>query len=284
MRWNFSSRARSLSNADATVLSIPKSGRTWLRVFLNAYFSAKTGRPFSLNITEVRSEGVPRIVYSHDWFEHRTKANGWERLRGKYLVPRRQLNKAPVILLARDPRDTFVSYYVQLTRRNHPAPEVIKRMTADELVHHSRFGIGSMVAVMNGWVREFGARADFTIVRYEDLRADPPGVFKTVLHALGEERVEERAFAEALQFSRFENMQELEARGVFENKVLTPRDRQDPESFKVRRGKIGGFAEYLSPEAQRFAARVCETLDPAFGYLINRAVVESENHITPHIG
>src|SRR4030095_14341093 len=37
-RRNFSSRARELSGGDAIILSIPKSGRTWLRGFLFAFF------------------------------------------------------------------------------------------------------------------------------------------------------------------------------------------------------------------------------------------------------
>jgi hypothetical protein len=36
MRWNFSTR--DLSGGDAIVISIPKSGRTWARTFLDAYF------------------------------------------------------------------------------------------------------------------------------------------------------------------------------------------------------------------------------------------------------
>ena len=144
MRWNFSSRRDELSDGDATVLSVPKSGRTWVRVFLSAYFCAEVGRRFSIDITDRRSESIPRIIYSHDRFEHRTKGNAWERLRGKYLVPLEQLKSAP-ILLARDPRDAFVSYYVQLTHRNHPAPESIKQLSSDALLRHPGFGIGSMV-------------------------------------------------------------------------------------------------------------------------------------------
>ena len=74
MRWNFSSRARELSGADAIVISIPKSGRTWARTFLNAYFAYKKGKQFSLDFTDRGEAGVPRIVYSHDRFEDRRKA------------------------------------------------------------------------------------------------------------------------------------------------------------------------------------------------------------------
>jgi hypothetical protein len=266
MRWNFSSRARLLSDADATVLSIPKSGRTWVRVFLSSYFCAKSGRPFSIGLTDQRSENVPRIVYSHDRFEDRTKATAWERLRGKYLVPLEQLTSAPIILLVRDPRDAFVSYYVQLTHRNHPAPESIKQLPPDILLRHPRFGIESMVAVMNEWLRECEQCHQFSIVRYEDIRADAAGEFRKLLTRVGQAGIDEKAFAEALEFSSFENMRKLEASGAFEDKILAPRDSADEESFKVRRGKVGGFSEYLSEESQRYAAIVCAQLHPRFGY------------------
>jgi Sulfotransferase domain len=274
MRWNFSSRAQSLSQGDAIILSIPKSGRTWVRVFLSAYFSATADRLFAIDITERRGERIPRIIYTHDRFEQRTKASLWERVRGKYLVPRKQLNSAPVILLARDPRDAFASYHVQLKHRNHPAPESIKRLPASALLRHPRFGIGSMVEVMNEWMREFGGRANFGIVRYEDLRANPPVSFRKLLAALGVRAIDECALDQALRFSAFDNMQRLEASGAFGNKILAPRDAADPESFKVRRGKMGGFTEYLSCEEQKYAARMCERLNPVFGYKIRGSAVD----------
>ena len=43
-------------------------------------------------------------------------------------------------------------------------------------------------------------------------------------------------------------MREIEATEAFGDKILAPRDVTDEESFKVRRGKVGGFSEYLSLE------------------------------------
>ena len=266
MRWNFSSRARELSDGDATILSIPKSGRTWVRVFLCSYFCAKSGRTFSIDVTDRRGEGIPKIIYSHDRFEDRTKASAWDRFRGKYLVPLEQLTNAPIILLTRDPRDAFVSYYVQLTHRNHPAPESIKQLPPDTLLRHPRFGIGSMVTVMNEWLRECEQCHQFSIERYEDIRADAAGEFRKLLTRIDEANINEKAFTKALGFSSFENMRKLEASGAFEDKILAPRDSADDESFKVRRGKVGGFSEYLSEESQRYAAIVCAQLHPRFGY------------------
>jgi len=266
MRWNLSSRARELSGGDAILISIPKSGRTWARTFLNAYFSYKLGRQFSLDLTDRGNAGAPRIIYSHDRFEHRTKGNAWDRLRGKYLIPRRTLRKKPIVLLARDPRDAFVSYFIQLTRRNPATPNEIKEMSIDTFLRHPRFGIAVMVEVMNGWITEFGDRSDFRIVRYEDLRAETARLFHELLRAIGEKQIDENVFGPAIDFSDFRNMQKLEAAGEFGSKILQPRDREDPESFKVRQGKVGGFREYLSVENQSYAGEICAGLNSRFGY------------------
>jgi hypothetical protein len=61
-------------------------------------------------------------------------------------------------------------------------------------------------------------------------------------------------------------MQKLEAAGAFDSNILHPGDVRDPESFKVRRGKVGGYREYLSFEDQKYAADELIKLDPRFGY------------------
>jgi hypothetical protein len=61
-------------------------------------------------------------------------------------------------------------------------------------------------------------------------------------------------------------MQKLEAARAFDSNILHPGDVRDPESFKVRRGKVGGYREYLSAEDQRFAGAAMAELDSRFGY------------------
>jgi len=133
-------------------------------------------------------------------------------------------------------------------------------------LRHPRFGIAVMVEVMNSWITEFGDRPDFTIVRYEDLRAEPARLFHEFLRAIGEKEVDDAVFGPAIDFSDFRNMQKLEAVGGFGSKILQPADREDPESFKVRQGKVGSFREYLSAESQSYAGQVCAALDPRFRY------------------
>jgi hypothetical protein len=265
-RRNFSSRARELSGGHAIILSVPKSGRTWLRAFLCAYFCRRFGLEFTLRTGRYDLPGFPRIVFSHDLFEHRTKGDRWDRLRGKYLVPRRELNRAKVILLARDPRDCFVSLYLQLTRRDPNAPVKLRRRAVSEMLRDEKFGVRAIINAMNDWLNEFSARDNFTLVRYEALRASPGERFRDLLAVLGESKPDGAIFQDALEFSRFENMQKLEAAGAFDSNILHPGDVRDPESFKVRRGKVGGYREYLSVEDQQYAAAALMDLDPRFGY------------------
>src|SRR5437870_13917009 len=93
-RVNLTSRAAELSGGDAIVVSIPKSGRTWLRTFLSAYFCARYKHPFSLDLTKFDDLRIPHVIYSHDLFEHLTKCRWWDRVRGQYLIPANELRPA----------------------------------------------------------------------------------------------------------------------------------------------------------------------------------------------
>src|SRR5438876_2724880 len=269
LRWtrrNFSSRASELSRGNAIIVSIPKSGRTWLRAFLCAYFCKRFGLEFTLRPERYRDSRIPRLIFSHDLFEHRTKGDLWDRLRGKYLVPRRELGRAKIILLVRDPRDCFVSLYLQITRRDPNATVELKQRSVSEMLRDRRFGVRAIIKIMNHWLNEFAGRDNFILVRYESLRASPAEHFRSLLAVLGEAEPDTTIFQEALEFSRFENMQKLEAAGAFDSKILHPGDVRDPESFKVRRGKVGGYREYLSLEDQKYAASELAKLDTRFGY------------------
>jgi len=245
---------------------VPKSGRTWVRAFLCAYFCKRHGLEFTLQPGRYNQPGFPRVVFSHDLFEHRTKGDLWDRLRGKYLVPRKELRRAKIILLVRDPRDCFVSLYLQLTRRDPNAPLELKQKSVSAMLRDKRFGVRAIIVALNDWLDEFSGRENFTLMRYESLRASPAEHFRDLLALLGESAPEMPIFHEALDFSRFENMQKLEAAGAFDSKILHPGDVRDPESFKVRRGKVGGYLEYLSGKDQQYAADVLAALDPHFGY------------------
>jgi hypothetical protein len=268
-RWtrrNFSSRARELSGGDAIVISIPNSGRTWVRTFLCAYFCSRYGHPFSLYPETYHDSRIPRIIYTHDLYEHYTKTRWWERVRGKFLVPPGQIKRASIILLARDPRDAFVSHYIEMTRRTAETADQLKNRAVGDVLRDPIFGIVLIIETMNAWLTEFARRPDCILVRYEDLHATPNEQFRRVLAAVGETDPQARHFENALEFSRFGNMRKMEASLEYDRQLLQPGDVNDPESYKVRRGQIGGYVDYLDPSDLEYANQAISLLDSRFGY------------------
>ena len=75
------------------------------------------------------------------------------------------------------------------------------------------------------------------------------------------------AIAVAVDYCRFENLRAAELEDRFRHHALRRGRTDDPESFKVRKGKVGNFAEYLSAEDIAYidaavAARGCEFTRP----------------------
>ena len=243
--------------ARAVIVSPPKSGRTWLRVFLAAYAGFREGRPPERRIEQ--SEHALAVLFAHDRWEH--AAAPWSALLlGRCLVPVERRRNARIVLLVRDPRDALVSLHFQLTRRDRWFSG-----TLDDMLAHPVFGIRRFIDVMNGWAREWHGHERTLLLRYEDLMQDPRTGFETfVRFALG--GVDTRALDEALTFSTFERMQELEASGYFEDRMLRGARASDPDSFKVRRGKVGIYRDHYSPASLAFVERELLRLDRRFGY------------------
>lgn len=259
-RWNWSRHARGFREADGLVVSVPKSGRTWLRVLLQAYVTGATEESFQL---EGRQTGFPRVAFCHDRWEHRTSPRLGRRLVGRYLIPRDAVDK-PLALLARDPRDVVVSLHHQLHRREKRFTGTLGELLVDPL-----FGVEAIVATMNGWRDEWQGRPGFRIFRYEDLRAETHKGFAALLEHLGFAPLDPVRLEAAVAFSAFESMKKREQRDFFGKDWLTPGDRSDPDSFKVRRGKVGGFADELSDEESAVATRAARGLHPDFGYRLD---------------
>jgi hypothetical protein len=50
-------------------------------------------------------------------------------------------------------------------------------------------------------------------------------------------------------------------------RAFQPADPNDPETFKVRKGKVGGYVDYLGEEEIALLGRkIRDELDPEFGY------------------
>jgi hypothetical protein len=259
--WNLSSQRRVFRDADAIVVSIPKSGRTWIRVVFRAYRAAAEGRDLVPG-TELDENGFrPRIAFTHERWQQLTDRRFWNRLRGRHVVPLGLCSTKRLLLLARDPRDVVVSLHFHLTKRNRRFQGDLPEMLRDPL-----WGVRPIVDIMNGWFSTFGSLPGFRLVRYEDCRRDPSGTFRGMLGSVGIERIDEAALKSAIEATSFERMQKMEREGWFEKGEMRPGDSADVDSFKVRRGKVGGYVDYLSAEDIAFLEAEIARLRPEFGY------------------
>jgi len=262
--WNVSSNAESFHRADAFVVSVPKSGRTWLRVFLSKYLAELQER----HKAAYEQSPVKKIKYTHDLWEHRVTPHWYERIRGKWLIPPSERRKKPKIVMVRDPRDLIVSLYFQLSRRSLEFSGTLSELLTDEI-----FGVEKVVDTMNRFYTEWHALDNHTMIRYEDARKNDADEFHKILIFLNIP-VYEDIFQESLGYSAFDNMKKIEKNGNIDKKLssdihtdaLLPGESLDPESFKVRKGKVGGYREYMSEGDLVVMAEAMKKLNPCFGY------------------
>ena len=264
IRWNVSTRKRArFVNAEFIVVTLPKSGTTWLRVFLYSYFCGLTHRAFTLRSKSLAGSGVPRVVFTHDLFDHAAEPSLTARVRGRHLIPPRERRATPRLLLVRDPRDVLVSLYFELSKRGDQ-PRYTG--TLADMIRDRKFGIGKLVEIMNSWLRDWGHAPDFTLVRYEECLLEPEPTFRRVLGFLGFREVDEPLLKQSMEFAGFDNMRRMEAARAFDDARLSRADPRDPDSFRVRRGVIGGYKDYLSMPQIDVLNEAIAQLDQRYGY------------------
>ena len=134
------------------------------------------------------------------------------------------------------------------------------------MIRHPKFGIGPMIDVMNSWMAEWAGKENFRLLRYEDWRVDPEKAFREMLLFLGFHGIDESILARSVEFASFDNMKAMETTGQLDTGILSPGDPGDPESFKVRRGLVGGYREYLSSEDVHYLDQAVSLLDKRYGY------------------
>lgn len=271
-------------SADAFLISFPKCGRTWLRLMigrsLERYFDLSHPdilmRTLELSQLSSLHPDVPKIVVSHDDDPQWKKPQELEQSKEKY-------KHAKVILLVRDPRDVIVSNYFEHSKRisadhvkvlsklEHLKPYVdrIKLYEGDlpTYIHEEIGGFNSLLRFYNIWVENQHVPTGLLLVRYEDIHANPHQEVRRVLNFVGLEQISDEIIAEAVEYASFDNMRKMEEADKFNSLILRPGNKKDEESFKTRKGKVGGFTEYLDEKEIEYVNRqMNEILSDFYGY------------------
>jgi hypothetical protein len=225
------------ARADVVCVSYPKCGRTWLRVLLGKAITLRHGLDDQLVFDSralSRRSGVAMPFFAHDSASN-TEGRHFDQLdpdKSKYRRKR-------VLFLHRDPRDVVVSCYFQATHRKK-----LYEGTISDFIRDPHYGVRKILTFYDHWERSQDVPKAFHLVQYADLHERPEETLAAALRFLGED-VEAEAITSAIEFASFDAMKEMETSRYFKSRKLQPSNLADPESFKARKGVVGGYREYL---------------------------------------
>jgi hypothetical protein len=270
-----------LRKADCVIVSFGKSGRTWLRVMLSRFYQVKYGLSarhlIGFDNLHYKNRAIPKIFFTHD--NYLKDYTGHTDSKVDYYDKK-------VVLLVRNPADVAVSQYHQWKHRMKPHkkelnwyPDENEDVSIFDFVIQPDAGLPKVIGFMNGWADELERIESLLIVRYEDLRAQPEATLGRILDFMETPGTADQIH-EAVEFSSVENMRKMEEKKTFwlSGGRMVPKDRSNPESYKVRRAKVGGYRDYFSAEEiAKVDADIRQTLSPAFGYLDSGQEVRAAN-------
>ncbi len=263
--------------AELLIIGHPKSGNTWLRSMLSRLFQIRFGLPASIIVKSDEAHrhnpAAPRILATNGYYSY-------ESVVGRALARDARepsLRNKKVVLLVRNPCDIAVSWYFQFTKRqsaykneliNHFIEHPIDRRNVEmwEFVRHSDLGLSSLIDFLNNWEHNLAGMENSLLLSYEELRADPRGPLRRISDLVGWNFTDAEIDA-AAEYGSFENLRKLESQGFFSTGGMNLRNASDPETFKVRRGKVNGYRDYFTPEqVAELEELMTSKLSPSLGY------------------
>ena len=260
---------RKLQRADCVLMSWGKSGRTWLRVMLSRYYQLAHGLPEGVMLEfdnlHRAHPAIPSVFFTHGNYV-RDYTNIWD-------------SKSPfyskrILLLVRDPRDVAVSQYFQWKYRMRPVKRILNNYPEQDdlpiydFMMNRDAGLPKIIDFLETWERELPKVRESMVLRYEDMRADPEAALRRALAFLGTPGSEQQ-IRDAAAYASYDNMKKLEQKQVFRSSGtrLAPGDEANPQSYKVRRAKVGGWRDYFDNEqVAAIDAMLANRPSPPFGY------------------
>ena len=255
----------------AYFVGYPKTGNTWARFMLGRYVQ------LACSLSEIplfdATDSIGRCerycVGPSMHFTHHPLT--WvDQTAGDLTVGNtvRPFLRKRVVLIVRHPLDAIASNWFQ---ERHRSTQKFDGSLASFL-QHPVFGLEKCLRFHRLWAEGAHSVAAFHLLRYEDMRTDPDASFTGLLHFLGI-TIDAGILGSAIDFAQFDNMKKLESSGRAPQyrssglDVFATGDRHNPDAYHVRRGKIGGYADYLdAPAREEFEALVAREMGAFFGY------------------
>lgn len=259
---------REVRQADGIVVSHTKSGKTWMRVMISHVYHLQYGVPadelIRLDNLHRLNPAIPTLFFTRDTKLPTFKLGGGE-------VPLPYDRKT--LFVIRDPRDVAVSFYFHVKNRagyreldRKGVTEADRSLELYDFVIDEKLGVPRVIDHMNRWYEEMQGMPHRLVVKYEEMQAEPVEVLDRVMTFL-DRGFERHVIEGSVEFASFDSLSRKEAGGFFKSNKLKPSNPDDGDSYKVRRGKIGGYRDYFNDDQiARIDRLVSDRLNPEYGY------------------
>ncbi|MEE9254695.1 MAG: sulfotransferase domain-containing protein [Pseudomonadales bacterium] len=248
-------------------VSFGKSGRTWVRVMVSRVYQQKhalaEGSLLEFDNFHRASPEIPRVLFTHDNYLRDFTGDG---------ASKAAFRDKRVILLVRHPADVAVSMFHQCKHRMRPHKALLNGYppSGDDVTPYEFLmrpcGLDKVIRFMNEWAAQIDALDQVLVVRYEDLRDDTAAELARMMRLLGVD-ASAAEIEQAVEYGAFENMRKRESQSQSSSDRLSATDLSNPNSFKTRRGKVGGYQDDFTPaELEVIERRINDTLHERFGY------------------
>lgn len=252
------------ASVDVHLVSFPKCGRTWLELMIgmalvrSVGMDINEGRRDLFNLT--RDNNIRPTVYSsHDWSE--TTLETQRAVNPHFLFASDMRFKywgRRVFLLTRDPRDTIVSSFHQVTKR---AFEPLEFKSIDDYALDPLYGFNRLIQFYRIWDKN-ADKIQFSFESYENLRSNTNDVLRRCLIFMGVKGASTMQLEDIIDECSFENFRSKEQSG-----------RSDLRSFdggralKARKGNVGGYTEELQAATIETLNEMMEQFPSRFGFV-----------------
>ena len=254
------------------IASYPKSGNTWIKLFLSAYLGNQNASiPFDINKMLISFSLFPtnNLIkkFNFDFSNFKNMAKHWVQMqeylnlstKGNIFVKTHNAmctingnkftnkqNSLGAIYLVRDPRDIIISYSSFLKKSYD---EVVTYLFNSESFEQSNIDgkqfdftlIGSWSDNYNSWKNY--KSIEVLIVKYEDLISDTQNTFTKIikyLNKIDNIKIDNEKIKSCINLTSFKNLRKIEEEKGFIEKGFG--------EFFFRKGKVGDWKEKLNKD------------------------------------